>query len=77
MCRIYQSKKGNYVRCCCRTGHKGLHIPLNLVIWTEAGHVSFGNRKASKVDRANKRCIICGGPVGKYNLMCELCKKGL
>lgn len=63
MCRLYKSKKGDYIRCCAATGHQGLRLPVNEAVFGKSGHVLFGNKNNpnSHKPKPYHGCIICGG----------------
>jgi len=82
MCRIYKSKKGNYIRLCCRLGfRKGAHIyftgepPLS-----SSGHYLMGRERGKTgSEKLHKRvCVICGSPaVSRHEIMCQPCRNDL
>ena len=78
MCRLYKSKKGDYIRCCAATGHQGLRLPVNEAVFGKGGHVLFGNKSNPNSHKPKQYhgCIICGGPVSSHEKICSLCKEG-
>jgi hypothetical protein len=84
MCRIYKPKNREaYIRLCCKTGRKGVHIPVSKLEYIpEPGTCYRPNRRTKSKTITNRRklytppyylpCRVCGVPT--IDEVCDKCK---
>ena len=72
MCRAY----GDTVRLCCRTGRRGVRVPLASAVWNASHRHVIARRAGAAVKMPARRCALCGTPaVSRHARLCGPCGK--